>query len=533
MPSKLKSERNLCLVVAAHQAFIRHVEDAASRGAENGLLFESISNVYLPLLSALRELEADGGDGKVSLVFSPVLCELLSDPLVAEQYVGWLDRRILLGVREVERLSGEPALRAVAEAVLGKARRDREEFTESYGCNVVGEIARLAAKGRVELLATCATFAFLPHYADMEEVVSAQIEAGLSSHKRCFGSLPDGFFLPSLGYAPGIERQLRAYGMNYTVVDSRGLFFSPDGAERGIFAPVRGASVNPLAFFAADPEVPRDLDFLSGAGCFRSLSRDVGFELPSADLSDFIGEGGARIPSGYRYWSASGGPYDAAAASAAAKSAAATFVCSRAERLGRAAEEIGGTATMVCVLDAARLGGTWEEGAEFFREVVRLASSNGGIRLRGCSDVLCDADSEGAELQRMRIYPSAATEDGFAESLLDSSNSWMLRYARKMCSRMIDISERFPNDTGLKIRLLNLGARELLLSQDEEWARLAHEDSGMREYAEGFFRDCIRSFIVVYDSLGSNTVSTEWLTDLERRHTLFPWLNYRIFSPKK
>jgi 1,4-alpha-glucan branching enzyme len=37
---------------------------------------------------------------------------------------------------------------------------------------------------------------------------------------------------------------------------------------------------------------------------------------------------------------------------------------------------------------------------------------------------------------------------------------------------------------------------------------------------------------MVFDALGSNTVSTEWLTKLESKESIFPWMNYRIFSKK-
>jgi 1,4-alpha-glucan branching enzyme len=37
----------------------------------------------------------------------------------------------------------------------------------------------------------------------------------------------------------------------------------------------------------------------------------------------------------------------------------------------------------------------------------------------------------------------------------------------------------------------------------------------------------------VYESLGSNFISTEWLTNTEKRHTLFSEINYRVFSKRK
>ena len=38
-----------------------------------------------------------------------------------------------------------------------------------------------------------------------------------------------------------------------------------------------------------------------------------------------------------------------------------------------------------------------------------------------------------------------------------------MRYIRKACERIIDLSDRFPNDTGLKTRLLNLGAKHITM----------------------------------------------------------------------
>ena len=97
---------------------------------------------------------------------------------------------------------------------------------------------------------------------------------------------------------------------------------------------------------------------------------------------------------------------------------------------------------------------------------------------------------------------------------------------------MIDLTERFPSDTGLKARLLNLGAKELLLAQSGDWQKMIHEDR-LPDYVKDMFQKNILSFTTVFDSLGSNTVSTEWLTEIEKEHPIFPWMNYRVFSRKK
>ena len=53
------------------------------------------------------------------------------------------------------------------------------------------------------------------------------------------------------------------------------------------------------------------------------------------------------------------------------------------------------------------------------------------------------------------------------------------------------------------------------------------------EYAERRFTESIVAFTYIFDALGSNTVSTEWLTRIEAKDSVFPWMNYKIFAKKK
>ena len=66
----------------------------------------------------------------------------------------------------------------------------------------------------------------------------------------------------------------------------------------------------------------------------------------------------------------------------------------------------------------------------------------------------------------------------------------------------------------------------------KELAKMIH--SGVfSDFARESFTKSVIDFTKVFDALGSNTVSTEWLTKLEKEHNLFPWLNYRIFCRKQ
>ena len=111
--------------------------------------------------------------------------------------------------------------------------------------------------GLVEILGTCATDIFMPHYAGLEEAISAQVEMGLQSYKKSFGDIPDGFFLPEFGYTPGIEKIIRAYGYSYTILHARSMLLTDELPVNGIFYPVRIETS--LVSFTADPELEEQL----------------------------------------------------------------------------------------------------------------------------------------------------------------------------------------------------------------------------------------------------------------------------------
>ena len=195
----------------------------------------------------------------------------------------------------------------------------------------------------------------------------------------------------------------------------------------------------------------------------------------------------------------------------------------------RAADALGDKdAVLVCTIPAALLGSSWHEGVLWLEQLIRAAAAQQDVTLGQCRDNLQQQFS----LQKISPYPCSSEGSGYAENLLDSSNNWMMRYVRKASERMSDLTERFPAESGIKARMLNLGAREVLLAQSGDWAKMIH-DGLMPEYAAQAFKSNILNFTAVFDSLASNTVSTEWLCTQEKEDSIFPWMNYRVFSRKK
>jgi 1,4-alpha-glucan branching enzyme len=126
---------------------------------------------------------------------------------------------------------------------------------------------------------------------------------------------------------------------------------------------------------------------------------------------------------------------------------------------------------------------------------------------------------------------SSGGANGYAETWLDASNDWMYRHLSRAMDRMVELAERFPDDSGLKERTLNQAAREILLMQASDWPRMLYRQESA-EYARGQIEGALRNFTTIYEALGSGYISTEWLTGLEKRHNIFPHINYRIFRRK-
>lgn len=532
--------KKLVLVLTAAQDYLRHVNDDEKKyAAVTNSLFESISDTYIPLLKMMENLERNNVSFKIALTLSPMLCTLLEDPVIQKQYNDWLDKKIEFGQKEIARTASNPKLLKLAKYWFEKNQGDKLAF-ESYGQRIIKKLSEYQKKGCIEILATCGTDMFLPFYNEMTEVINAQIEAGLYSYRSFFGEVPDGFWLPQMGYYPGIEKNIKNYGMNYTILDTRSFLFSEIEPKNGIFTPAR--FTNALGVFSCDPETEDEIygeEGFSRDAVFRNEARDVGYMLSQEELEPFVEKGTSRYSLGYKYWNKSAieqeelgdandleNIYSPSDACDCCDKFARSYVEKKKEILEKAASCIDKDASLVVAVDLNKLRKNWVEGIQWIEKVLKYAEESDLETVLPKTLV-----GNPFELQRIKPYYGASSGTGYGEDLLSSKNNWMMKYVRKAGERMVDLAERFPAETGLKARLLNLGAKELMLAQSCGWAKMIDSDE-FPEYAESRFKQSINDFTAVFDALGSNTVSTEWLTNLENKHQFFPWMNYRIFSKK-
>jgi 1,4-alpha-glucan branching enzyme len=532
----MKHKKILSIVLNGHHPFPGSSARRPGFIPEEAGFFQALSETYLPLIEMLIRLESSQVPFRLGLVLSPILCCMLQNEELLGRYLEYLDKKIEFGMWELNRRAGGDEQALVKYYYEADVER-RILFTERCEMNLLRVFDQFQKKGRLEILTTAATYAFLPFYASIPEVIHAQIETALISHRRIFGRSPQGFWLPEFGWSESLEAYLSAYGFSYTLIDAHGLILGSPPAERGIFCGAKAPGG--LVFLGRDYPAARDLLSLRGSGpregagpVYQEHFLDTGFELPPGDLEPFLCDSGERCPTGYRYHSIKepGLLYDPRKARNKAAEDARLFLDMRLSRLREAEQSLDGDVLSLCAFDADEFGRFWYEGTAFLEELIREVSNNEELELQSPQDYLDYRNPR--DFQTLVPEFSSWGVNGYAETWLDASNDWMYRHIFRSVRRMIEMTSRFPNDTGLKERALNQAAREILLALGSDWPKMLALGINS-EYARDQIEDALRNYTTIYESLGSNYISTEWLTVLEKRHPIFPFINYRIFAKKK
>ncbi len=543
------NEKKFVFVLDAHLPYVRNADIPGT--VEESWFFNALTFTYLPLLRSFAAMESDGVPFRIAIAFSPVLAEMLADPLMQNRYATHLERSIryakkLLSGNEIAGLK-----RKTLENHFDLLCKNISDFTGACEKNILKRFDYFAQRGYVELLAAPAAPCFFPFYQDMPEAINAQIETGLMAHRVHFDSIPDGFWLPALGWFPGLEKTLKAYGMHYSVVENTAILFSEAPPSAGVFAPA--VCKNGFTVFPRDSFASAEITGSEGGFCrnpvYLDTDHDIGFTLGGGELAPLFDAALGRRVTGFRFFSRGAAAKEGSAAQNAldedeglynpdiaalqVEADAKAFLDKSRKMLSEASALLeGAPVCRTCAFPASLFGGDWFEGVAWLEKAFRLAASMDDISFACPSSLTRKPFVEKERAKPVSPVFSSWLEGGYADELLNNSNDWTYPYIKKASARMVDLAGRFPNDSRVSERILNAAAREILLAQSVDWPILMN-DPVTFEYARARFEECIKAFTTVYESLGSNDVSTEWLTEMEKRHPLFPFMNYHVFCRRR
>ncbi|PTX55355.1 1,4-alpha-glucan branching enzyme [Melghirimyces profundicolus] len=521
------------LVLHAHLPFVRHPE--REDALEERWLFEAITESYVPLLNVFQGLVKDGMDFRATVSLSPTLLTMLTDPLLQERFLRHIDRLIELAGKERKRTTGRPESEYHRLArMYGDRFTSVREFFLRYGGDLTVPFRELREGGKLELMTSTATHAFLP-LIRREEAVRGQLLTAVHTFERIMGFRPKGIWLPECGFAPGLDRLVKECGLDYFFTDHHGLATAEPRPLFGGLSPV--ISPHGTAVFARDPAASEQVwsseKGYPGDSDYREYYRDIGFDLELKHVGPYIHPEGIRVHTGMKYHRITGEgkekePYDPDRAREKAAEHAEHFLRERVRQAGKARERKGREPVITAPYDAELFGHWWYEGPVFLDMLFRkMHSDQEVIRPATPSEILARFTG----LQKCRLFMSSWGRHGYADVWLREENDWIYPVLHRAEERMIHLADRAEHPAALERRALNQAARELMLAQASDWAFIL-DGKTVVEYALKRIKHHLNRFDRLADMVEMEKVEEGWLVKVEELDPVFPELDYRWFRSR-
>jgi 1,4-alpha-glucan branching enzyme len=317
-------------------------------------------------------------------------------------------------------------------------------------------------------------------------------------------------------------------------MEAHGLLYGTPRPRYGVYAPVFCPSG--VAAFGRDMESAHQVwsgdTGYPGDPRYREFYRDVGYDLDYDYIKPYLHSDGVRRNVGLKYFRITGRvglnekqPYNPEEARDVAAQHAGNFLFNRQKQAEHLQSFLKQNPLIVSMYDAELFGHWWYEGPEFLEFLFRkLHYDQKDLRMTTPSEYL----AENPNLQVIQPEMSSWGDKGYNEVWLNASNDWIYRHLHKAAELMIDLAEKFPSADGVKERALNQAARELFLAQSSDWAFLMSVGTAI-EYAQKRTQDHLGRFLALNDQIRRGAISEKFLAEAERRDTIFPQLDYRVF----
>ncbi len=530
-------------------------------GEEN--LYEAIAETYLPLLTVLERLAADGLMARFTIGITPILAEQLADPYLQAGFEDYALRRTMAADRDLQRFATGDPRRELASEYRQWYATQLARFRERYDRNVLKGFRDLQDQGAIELITSAATHGFSP-LLDRDSSLHAQFHVGVTTFRKHFGRAPRGIWLPECAYRPAengrpaIETFLEEEGLRFFVVDTHAVEGSQVAGWRPGFGPYAAIQA------PAGPQVPQ-----TGLSTFRPYTLEgssvsvvarnqrAGYQVWSAEHG-YPGDPLYREfhkkddQSGLQYWRLSGKGVDLAAKEVYDPRAALQRVREHgrhyAEMLACMLREYQLHHNRVGVLaipfDTELFGHWWFEGVEWLEQVVRALAEQPDIALATVSEALEQAPSEVS----IRMPESTWGAGGHYWVWNNEAVTWMWPVIHERERVMEDLVERFDgvDEPSVQRALKQLG-RELLLLQSSDWPFLVTTGQA-KDYAIERFREHQTRFDVLAGMLrdyephasatlagpsGGSGVEVSLLQRYEDLDNPFEGLDYRLFRRRQ
>jgi 1,4-alpha-glucan branching enzyme len=519
----------LLLVLHAHLPYIRNPDHEYF--LEERWLFEAVTETYIPLLHLFEQLLNDRIDFRITVSLTPTLIEMFNDSLLMERCQRYIDNLIELSGKEVARTRRDGSFGPVARMYRRRLLKTRRLFEEVYRKDLTSAFRSLLSSGKIDIITSCATHAYLPALVSEPRAAMAQVAIGAGHFRKNFGRAPTGIWLPECGFYPGCDALLKKCGIRFFFLESHGLLDSTPQNSKGIYRPLR----TPAGVFAfsRDAECSRQV-WSSTSGYpgdfdYRDFYRDIGFDLDFGYLRPHLPEG-IRTFTGLKYYRITGNsnvkhPYLRQRALRKAKIHARHFLRSRTDQILSLGEKLKIKPVVTAAYDAELFGHWWFEGPEWLSAFLKMASKQQTFRLVTPAEYL----SENGDMETAMPSMSSWGDRGYSTTWVNSSNAWIYKHLTRAARMMGDMASRQRAAEGLMRRALNQAARELLLAEASDWAFMMKTGSAT-EFAKTQVTGHVRNFFELHRNITRGRINEETVLRLERTDNIFADIDYRIYA---
>jgi 1,4-alpha-glucan branching enzyme len=520
----------LALLLHAHLPYVRHPEYAFA--LEEHWLHEAITETYVPLLRMMERLVEDSVDFRLTFSMTPTLVSMLRDPLLQSRYLERLDKLTELAKKEVKRTERDPAFHGLASMYCSRFLEIRDSFVNHYQKDLVSGFKRFMDLGKIEIVASAATHAYLPLLSITPSSVRAQISVGIRHYEEVFARKPRGFWLPECGYYPGVEEVLKDFDIRFIVLETHGITHAEPRPKYSVYAPFYCPSG--VAVLGRDPESSRQVwssrEGYPGDYDYREFYRDVAYDLDLDYVGPYVHPDGIRLDTGIKYYRVTGKGdhkevYVPPWAENKAESHAGNFIFNREKQIEHLASIMDRKPLIVAPYDAELFGHWWYEGPLWLDRLIRkVHREKKAFSLITPSEYLEEYPVNQVCLPSM----SSWGHKGYNEVWLNDSNQWIYPRLHSASLTMETIARRDPADD-LERRALNQAARELLLAQASDWPFMISNGSTAR-YARTRLETHLHRFDKLAEEIQKGEIDRDGLGRMEDLDNIFQSIDYRSFA---
>lgn len=558
-------------------------------------LSEAVAECYIPILEALDRLDKKGLKPRISMDFSPINLEQLSDPSFAEVFVEYCDEKIAAAEKDFGYFADndELHLQPLAKFWHTFYSETKELFVEKYQCNVVRAFRKLQDKGILDAMTCGATHGYFPLLL-RDANIRAQLQVAISTHEKHFGKRPRGIWIPECGYRPayawkppvgpeelrqeakerlGVEELLSETGLEYFVVDGaltkggirvkthlpyeerlKKLYDESEEIYK-IHDPFESHADRSLADIYAVRSTTRELPHTQPVVFSRDAvtsaivwSADMGYP-GSPPYLDFHKK---HHNSGHRYWAVTGSKvdladkveYDPTVIDAMLEANADQFVSILRDQLQEHLNEHGHAGIVASPFDTELFGHWWFEGPRFIEKVMEKLATDPDIRMTNCANALKEVPGP----RKTIALPEGSWGEGGGHFV------WLNKEVKWTWERIYPLEEKFhqtlrtlrdngamedgqiPDET-LRL-IMHQAARELLLMEASDWQFVISTKGAIDYSTERFtkhtdYLEAILDMAIRYvEGQGLNEEDTDLLEDAVIKDRPFETIDLAWWSDK-